>query len=273
MKSQKTEGIIYAVDHLQIKYAVCKLTQVNYEDDSYEYIFEPNYKIIDLLDTDFFQGIPGLDLELRKERYVRANRVPTFIYERTPQENREDLYELLEEYSLEYLDPLEWLIRSKREYTGDNLQVDRYEEALNIDYVKMIPNSTIRLESIISLGNTSYKRLKTILQLIANGSNLYTPEFVIDDKNRENFYGMIKSLYEAEYHNRMKRQKKGIEQAKGEGKYKGRKQIQVSIPKLAEVSDLLERRKISSKEAMEILGLKSKSTLYRKIKAFREDEM
>lgn len=271
MRSEIVKGTIFAVDKMQIEYAVCNITQVNYIDDSYEYIFEPNYTVIDMLSSDVFQGIPGLDLDYRMKKYVRHNRVPTFIYERTPQSNREDLYEYLDESKLEFLDPLEWLIRTDYKYTGDNLVVKRYQEAVNSWQVKMIPGSTIKLDSVLPLGKTNYKRLKTMLQLVAIGCNLHIPEFNIDDSNRKNIYGMIKTLYEAEYKNRGKRQQKGIENAKDEGKYMGRKKIDVSLPKLAEVSDLLEDGVISTVEAMDRLGLKSKSTLYRRLNEYRNN--
>ena len=119
--------------------------------------------------------------------------------------------------------------------------------------------------------NTNYKGLKTILQLIAIGSTLHTPEFIIDDSNRRNIYGMVKAMYEAEYKSRIKRQQKGIDNAKNEGKYMGRKKIDVSIPKLAEVSELLEKEVISIPEAMQRLGLRSKSTLYRRLNEYRSN--
>lgn len=272
MRNVKVKGTIFAVDHMQIEYAVCNITQVNYIDESYEYIFEPNYTVIDILSSDIFQGIPGLNLDYRKQEYVRRNRVPTFIYERTPQTNREDLYEYLDESKLEFLDPLEWLIRTDYKYTGDNLVVRRYKEAESLRQVILIPGSTIRLDNVLPLGKTNYKRLKTMLQLIALGCNLHTPEFDIDDSNRRNLYGMIKGLYEAEYKNRVKRQKKGIANAKDDGKYRGRKKIDISLPKLAEISDLLESGNISTVEAMERLGLKSKSTFYRRLNEYRESK-
>ncbi|MEA1974357.1 MAG: hypothetical protein U9N10_02220 [Bacillota bacterium] len=271
MRSQRVEGMIYAIDRMQIHYAVCKISQVNYEDDTYEYIFEPNYEVIGLLKSDVFQGIPGLNLEIRRDKYIRKNRIPTFIYERTPQENREDLYELLDEYELDFLDPLEWLIRSNLKYTGDNLVVKRYEKPVKAKSINKIPGSLIELESIKLLGQNNYKRLKTILELIAIGSFLYTPDFNIEDMNRDNIHGMVQALYEAEYNARERRQRKGIKNAKDNGKYKGRKRINISIPKLAEVSLMLEKGKISSKEGMEILGLKSRSTFYRRLKEYREN--
>ncbi len=128
MKKHITKAIILAVDKLNIQYPVCYLEQVYFEDDTYEYIFKPYYKVIELLNSDFFQGIPGLNLDLKKETYIRKNKIPTFIYERVPQKNREDLWKLLDEVGLDYLDHLEWLIRTDKTYTGDNFLVKAYSE-------------------------------------------------------------------------------------------------------------------------------------------------
>ncbi|MCK5732313.1 MAG: recombinase family protein, partial [Tenericutes bacterium] len=103
MKEHIVKGIIYTRDSLNLEYAVCYIEQISYENDHYKYIFRPFYSIIDLCNASFFQGIPGLKLELRKYEYIRQNKTPTFIYERTPQENREDLWHLLDEVEMNYL--------------------------------------------------------------------------------------------------------------------------------------------------------------------------
>lgn len=43
---------------------------------------------MNLLDVDIFQGIPGIDLDLKKEKYIRDNVIPSFISERFPSQNR-----------------------------------------------------------------------------------------------------------------------------------------------------------------------------------------
>lgn len=73
-------------------YKICKITYRLFEDESFEYVFEPNYFLIDLLDSKYFQGISGLNLDLKKQEYIRKNIIPTFISERVPQKNREDFY-------------------------------------------------------------------------------------------------------------------------------------------------------------------------------------
>ena len=69
--------------------------------------------------------IPGIDMELRLKDYYRVNYIPTFIAERTPSENREDLWELLESVDLDYYDRFEWLLRTKMRAANDNLIVER----------------------------------------------------------------------------------------------------------------------------------------------------
>ena len=90
------------------------------EDESFFYKITPNYSVISLLSEKDFQGIPGLNLDLKKESYIRENIVPVFISERTPGENREDLWVLLESCNMRYLNRLEWLIRTKTRYSGDS---------------------------------------------------------------------------------------------------------------------------------------------------------
>ena len=67
--------------------------------------------MIDLLDYDLFDGIPGLDLSLKKEKYTRKNIIPVFISERSPGKNRENLYELLHDCNMNYYNDLYTLLR------------------------------------------------------------------------------------------------------------------------------------------------------------------
>ena len=64
-------------------------------------------------------------MDLRLEKYYRVNYIPTSIAERTPSENREDLWELLESVGLDYYDRFEWLLRTTMRAANDNLIVER----------------------------------------------------------------------------------------------------------------------------------------------------
>ena len=273
MKKKSVEATIYSKDLLDIKYAVYHLTQTHYEDDTFEYVFKPYYQVIDLLTPATFQGIPGLNLELRKETYRRENKIPTFIYERVPQENREDLWAYLDEAGLEYMDPLEWLIRTDYQYTGDNLVVDQYVEPdTQLSTKNIYPGQSFVFDRVTDIGRNNYQRLKILLDIIVKCATLKAGDFYIDDSNRKVIYALIYPLYIVEQSNRRKKQEIGIKIAKKQKKYIGRKKVAVSIPLLAEMIDKLEEKEITVKDAMIKLGISSRSTFYRRIKEFKSNQ-
>ena len=67
----RNSGIIYALDRIGSKYAVSRVDFERYDDQNFQYIFSPEWSVIDTLPPSIFQGIPGLDLRL--ERYYRVN--------------------------------------------------------------------------------------------------------------------------------------------------------------------------------------------------------
>lgn len=270
MKEHVVKGTIYAVDQLNVEYAVCTIEQTTYEDDTFQYVFKPHYDIIKLCDPSFFQGIPGLNLDLKKEIYIRENKTPTFIYERTPQENREDLWELLDEVNMNYLDKLEWLIRTDKVYTGDRLIVKRYTApAVKNTVDNMACGDTLRIRSIDDFCKSTIEKLKTLLTILATGAHLEADDMSINPGNREDIFKIVHNLYKGEYLKRKEKQQKGIQRAKQNNKYKGRKKIHVSKPKLEEVISRMDRKEITAKEAAAILQLGSLSTLYRRIREFK----
>ncbi|MDD7043622.1 MAG: recombinase family protein, partial [Mollicutes bacterium] len=115
MKAYISKGTICIKGPFQLIYAVCKITYQLNEDDSFKYVFEPNYSVISLLDSSIFQGIPGLNLDLKRKEYIRI-KTPTFIAERVPSKKREDYLDLLAKVDMDYMDPIEYLIRSKEQY-------------------------------------------------------------------------------------------------------------------------------------------------------------
>lgn len=274
MKEISVKGIIYVLDELNVQYSVCSIEQIHYEDDTFKYLFKPFYNIIDMLKPSFFQGIPGLNLELRKAEYIRVNKTPTFIYERTPQENRQDLWELLDEAAMKYLDKLEWLIRTDKKYTGDSLMVERYSEGVKkYDVRNIVYNDKINVNSIEDIGKNNFEILGNLLQIIAKGAYLTTDDYSINDTNRSEMYSLIYPLYSNEYKKMKNLQREGIQQTKRNHVYRGRKKINVSPPKLEEVIERMKSKDITEKEGMEILGLKSRSTFYRRIREFKKENL
>lgn len=79
-------------------------------------------------------------------------------------------------------------------------------------------------------------------------------------------------LYEFERECSLERQKEGIEIAKRQGKYRGRKPIQVDIKKFEALYPKWQRGKITAVYMQKQLGL-TPSTFYRKVKAYKEKEL
>jgi len=252
-----TSGTICLDDEYGFVYNVAKIEYKEREDETFSYIFTPNYSVIELLPSTIFQGIPGLDLDKRKSVYVRDNIVPVFISERTPAENREDLWELLDACGMEYLNRLEWLIRTYTRYSGDGLYVCRQQKC------------NLNIESLNELGNRSSVICRRVLETICMGGEVITDEFVIDDNNRKMMFQTYMSLYRTERKYLDERRREGIKKSSAEGNYKGRSRIKLDTLKMQEMFYHYENGKITSEQAAEVLGI-SKSTFIRRYREYKK---
>lgn len=63
MREVKTVSMICVKDDYGFEYHISKIEYIEREDESYTYLFTPNYSVIDLLPSSIFQGIPGLNLD------------------------------------------------------------------------------------------------------------------------------------------------------------------------------------------------------------------
>lgn len=258
MREIVTRGDICLKDGYNLTYKVADIIYTEREDESFVYEIRPNYSVISLLKPIDFQGIPGLDLELKKERYIRENIIPVFISERAPRNNREDLWKLLEECDMEYLNPLEWLIRTDTQYSGDKLFVQRPED------------KTIDTESIGELGNRSAIICRNLLETICYGNSVISPLLVIDDKNRKQYYELLMALYTSERKFIDSRRAIGIKESARKGNYRGRAKIKLDKLVAQEIFLDYEAKKFNSIEASEKLGI-SKSTFLRRYKEYKKE--
>ena len=256
MEKLTAAGIICFKDDCGILYKVSKIEYDEYENGDYEYRFEPFYNVIDFLPSSIFQGIPGLDLTLKKECYSRSNMVPVFISERTPSENREDVRELLDENGMQSLNRLEWLMKTKTKYSGDNLFV-----------IPFVGNevTVYRKRSMYELVKRSDKINRVLLAIICAGDYLYSDDITIDDDTRGDYYRLLMPIYMREYETKKRAQKKGIERAKARDVYKGRKKIKTDPLLFEKVSSDFHNKKITADKAAAALNL-SKATFYRRLK-------
>lgn len=258
MKEIMTTGLICLCDDLDIEYKIARIDYTEREDESFTYVFRPYYNVIDLLSPHIFQGIPGLDLDLRKSEYVRENMIPVFISERTPGANREDLWSLLANVDMNYLNQLEWLIRTKTRYSGDRL----YVRELSADDDK----HCIELDGSIEHDRASIICRK-ILREICLGNDVNAYGFSINDNNRKEFYSLLILLYRNEIGFQKKKRLSGIRQSAANGRYRGRQRIPIDDTLMIEVINKFRHRKITEAQALKKLGI-SRSTFYRRLKEY-----
>ncbi len=258
MRKIVTSGTICLDGEYGFTYHIAEIRYTEREDETFYYEIIPNYSVIDLLTPQYFQGIPGLDLSLKKKSYLRENIVPVFISERTPGENREDLWELLKACDMNYLNRLEWLVRTKTRYSGDEMYVCRPDE------------KNLNISSITELGNRSSIICRKILESICAGAKIITDDYVIDDSNRKAYFKLFMALYRTERKYLDERRRNGISKSASLGKYKGRARIKIDSMELNEVFSKYELGAINGREAAEKLNI-SASTFYRRYREYRKN--
>ena len=257
------------------KISVAQIDYQEFDEENFQYVISPYWEIVDGLPASVFQGIPGIDMDLRLETYYRVNYIPTFIAERTPSENREDLWEILESVGLDYYDRFEWLIRTPMRAANDNLIVERRRTKQVIEKYTTGILSTLQygdkviVDSMEAIADTTAGFADEIFTVITNGVDIISEsgQMLVDITTRSSMIPIIiaqKIIAQREY---AKNRRSGIEQAKKQGKYTGRKPIEVDEKVLRQVNQELKAGLISVEEAMKRTKIGSKSTFYRKVRA------
>lgn len=267
-------GIIKAVMKSGEKISVSQIDYQEYDEENFQYIIRPYWEIVDGLPADIFQGIPGINMDLRLEKYYRVNYIPTFIAERTPSKNREDLWDLLDSVELDYYDRFEWLLRTTMRAANDNLIVERrrdekiVEEFTSGVLASLQYGDKVIVDSLEELADTASGFADELFTAMANGVDIINREghVLVDATTREVAVPIIIAQKKIAKHEYAIKRRAGIEKAKKKGKYVGRKPIEVDEDVLREVKWELEKKLISVDEAMKRSKIGSKSTFYRKLR-------
>lgn len=272
-------GIIKAVMKTGEKISIAQIEYQEFDEENFQYVIDPYWEIIDGLSTSVFQGIPGINLDLRLNRYYRVNLIPTFITERTPSKNREDLWELLKGVGLDYYDRFEWLLRTNLRCANDNLIVERKRPSKLFEMIHFSDMNDLQygdkiiVSSLEKLAKTKSEFNEVLFSVVMNGVDVV-------DKKDNNFINLVtraslvpivlahKTISKNEYN---ENRKKGIESAKANKKYCGRKPIDVDENLLYQVSLDLDAGIITVKEAMGKTNIQSKSTFYRKLNKLNKE--
>jgi len=273
--SYTNSGIIKAVMKSSEKISVAQIDYQEFDEENFQYVISPYWDIIDGLPASVFQGIPGIDMDLRLERYYRVNYIPTFITERTPSENREDLWDLLESVGLDYYDRFEWLIRTTMRAANDNLIVERKRSPQVIEEFtpEMLSGlqygDKIVVDSMEAIADTAAGFADGIFMIVTNGADVIdqSGQVLIDKMTRAAMVPVVVTQRIISKREHAANRRHGIEQAKKDGKYTGRKPIEVDETVLRQVNQELKNGLISVAEAMQRTKISSKSTFYRKLRA------
>lgn len=225
-------------DSLGVQYRICRLDLYEEDDGSYEYVFIPDYQVLDMLDMGIVGGIPGIDLDFRREEYHRPDMVPVFVEERSPSRNRVDVWELMESVGLDRYDRFEWMIRTDLRSPEDDLYVIRYEvpEAVDFEPGRMGDDGCLRM-----------------LRALASGACVSVCGVELGFEGSVSTGRALRCILDADNPDR---------------KGPGRKKIDVGLTDLDHVISEMSEGRMTGSEAASALGI-SRSTLYRRIEEYK----
>ena len=241
--SYVNSGIIKAVMKSGEKISVAQIDYQEFDEENFQYVISPYWEIIDGLPVSVFQGIPGIDMDLRLERYYRVNYIPTFIAERTPSENREDLWEILEAVGLDYYDRFEWLLRTTMRAANDNLIVERKRVSQVMEGFTSGMLSTLQygdkiiVESMEAIAGTTAGFMDGIFTIVTNGVDIISKsgQVFVDEMTRAAMVPIVVTQRMIARREHAANRRQGIEQAKRDGKYTGRRPVEVDEKVLRQV--------------------------------------
>lgn len=152
------------------------------------------------------------------------------------------------------------------ECSGKN--TNREQLKLMLDYVR--EGDTIYIESFSRLARSTKDLLDIVELLKSKKVELISLKENLDTTTPAGklMLTVIAGIYEFERECLLERQREGIEIAKSEGKYKGRKKIQFPLNFESVYNDYIHRR-ITATKAMKLLDLK-RNTFYRLKKEYEE---
>ncbi len=229
-----------------IYFKIAKLSYELFENEEFQYCFEPYYDVLDAFED---LEIPGIDLSLRLSAYYRSNITPTFVSERITPKNRVNLFEELKEQNLDYHQPFLLLLDSKRTYGGDRLS---------------LKSDSFYDKKLADFEGTSdiYKIIPSILKQLAARVPFKLGSMDVNENNRciliKNYLFLFSKV--SKYYDK-----------KSKGNM-GRKRQEVSFFTLKEIRNQYSHGIITIDEAVRRSGLGSRSTFYRRIKEMGNSE-
>lgn len=146
--------------------------------------------------------------------------------------------------------------------SGKNTERPEFREMMSF----LREGDTLYVESFSRLSRSTADLLNTVAELTKKGVNLVSDKEKVDTTTPQGKFMLtvFAGLSELERENILQRQREGIEIAKAEGKYKGRKAIEVG-EEFISIARSWQKGELTLAEAVSLSGM-SKATFFRKCK-------
>ncbi len=152
--------------------------------------------------------------------------------------------------------------------------VNKKREAFEAALEALQPGGLVRVESLEDAADSARELLDALRKIFARGADFASIHEGVDTRaaGGEQLKALCLALAELDVSGRREKQRRGIERAREEGKYRGRRPISVDEGLFDTVVSLWQSGQISARQAMERLDLKP-NTFYRRIKNQEEQKM
>ena len=151
-----------------------------------------------------------------------------------------------------------------------NIRIDDRDE-LQAALAQLAPGDCVEIDSLDLFAGSGREMLSALAMIGERGAEFVSLREGIDTREGrgQSFFALCRALQESDV---FSRRRDGIERAKAEGRYKGRKPIAVDEGLFDSVVSLWQDGQITAREAMARLDLKP-NTFYRRIKEMEELKM
>ena len=152
----------------------------------------------------------------------------------------------------------------------ENIRFDNLND-LRAALERLAPGDCVELDSLDLFADSAREMPSVLAAIGERGADLVSLREGIDTRGGQgqSFFALCRALQGSEF---FSRRRDGVERAKAEGRYKGRKPISVNEDLFDSVVSLWQSGQITAREAMARLDLKP-NTFYRRIKEMEELKM
>lgn len=136
------------------------------------------------------------------------------------------------------------------------------------------PEDCVEIDSFASVAGSAGDMLSAIVSIDGKRADFISIKEKIDTRTEHGraIFAVCRELYSLDRVRQREKQRNGIEKAKQEGKYKGRKPIFVDESLFEDIVNLWKNGEITARQAMSRLELKP-NTFYRRIREWEADQI